>query len=241
MTQSIYFVGVHSSNFSIVQTPHSIIPQAVVKYDLGEKIIERNGYFLSNTLLEDIRVVNYTETEEDDQTYILSYSIILLTDDTAIYELQCDFISNGDDKEKSLVNFMVLYAFQNYGSTTVWPRIESFDNWFSVAFFEQETQTFTYAVYYRRQNFAEERGIKLNQIIGGVDEVVNPGRTVFLKSEQDLGVNWYTNPTFFFYPDDDGNTRFFINRLDDGSSPCRTFNLNYQNITIVATESTFKD
>lgn len=76
-----------------------------------------------------------------------------------------------------------MYAFQNYGSTVVWPRIESYREWVSVAFFDTSSQTFTYSVYHRRHIFAEERSIKMNQMIGGVDEVLKPDFTLFLKSD----------------------------------------------------------
>lgn len=86
----------------------------------------------------------------------------------------------------------------------------------------------TYAVYYRWQNFGFQ-DIVLDPIIGGVEEVIS--------SDVNL------NPVFFFYPTGDGpdDYRFFINRLDDGTAPCRTFTLDTTYISIIASESDFND
>ena len=41
------------------------------------------------------------------------------------------------------------------------------------------------------------------------------------------------NPVFFFYPTDNGAARFFVNRLDNGTAACRTFDLTEEETEMV--------
>ena len=51
------------------------------------------------------------------------------------------------------------------------------------------------------------------------------GHSFGLNNIQENGL--IMNPVFFFYPTDNGAARFFVNRLDNGTAACRTFDLNY--------------
>ena len=79
----------------------------VYKWNVKDSVLARNGFFLDGTYLEDVKLIDYTEVKEDDNTYLLYYNLILLTDDTAIYELQLEFLSDAQGTPKPVLNWGV--------------------------------------------------------------------------------------------------------------------------------------
>jgi len=53
---------------------------------------------------------NFTAHVNDDKSVTLYYTLIVVTDNTAIFELKFDFDSNSDTKPKPLVNANILYV-----------------------------------------------------------------------------------------------------------------------------------
>ena len=52
-------------------------------------------------------------------------------------------------EHKPILDYEIQYAFQNYGSNYVLDRIESFENYFAISYWNMHDNTITIAVYYR--------------------------------------------------------------------------------------------
>jgi hypothetical protein len=91
--------------------PTTTSKNAVYPVDMVELILSRDSYISHYTSFINIQVVNYTTSVFSENSVTLSYTLIVVTDDTAIYEVRLDFDSNSDTNPKPLVGASVLFTF----------------------------------------------------------------------------------------------------------------------------------
>jgi len=79
-----------------------------------ELVLNRHSYITPETSFVNIQLGNFFAHVNDDRTVTLMYSLIVVTDNTAIFEIRFNFDSNSDTKPKPLRNADILYVLNNF-------------------------------------------------------------------------------------------------------------------------------
>jgi len=83
----------------------------VYPVDVVDLVLKRRCYITPDTSFINIQLGNFTKHINDDKSVTLLYTLIVVTDNTAIFEITFEFDSNSDTKPKPLVTANILYTF----------------------------------------------------------------------------------------------------------------------------------
>lgn len=139
-TSYVIVVGVYVTNYSVVDNG---TVKAIDRTDIVKTLQNFDQYIEHSSRLINIRVISDMEVDE-----YLNYRTILISYDTAIYELMWTFSTQQDTNPKTLISVSALYTFGDYGSSAVQRHVAVMDDYFAISYWDKLSEEYTVCVYY---------------------------------------------------------------------------------------------
>jgi len=164
-TNIVFYVEVDPLSYDPVKIYNRNVQDEIL---VAQDIQDANQFILDRTRLIQISVLaeEYYPKDGDEQTEdSIIYHLLLVTNETAVYEFTWSFVGLLVDGERELIyeNGGVQYAYAPYGDGLVLPYVATLDTFFAVAYANSEDLedaapvTYTVAVYEYQLTLPESR------------------------------------------------------------------------------------
>lgn len=157
----------------------------------------------------------------------MEYAVIISTTNTAPYNIYLTLQSEATASHPKLLDYGIRYAYQNYGSNKVLDRIESYENFFALAYWNSFTSTVTICIYQRDwvpPSLAPT--VPMRPMIGGFEY-------------QYSGVGLHDpKPAFMFVPGNNAEVEIFANNPSDNQNSMH-YGINSKVLQVIVTSLDF--